>query len=321
MLWLEMSRDEIHGGGDWLFTNCLWAPSLKKGGGTWTFWESLLQVEAGDTVLHLRGTGRNAAFVGFSTADANGFETSNRPPSPGQWDYSGSFYYVPLKDFAPFTNPIPLHKTFLNQDNALRNYFAANKKLKADKKRLFYVIQAGRLQCLNGAYLSEVDDDLAKILLSDKNYLTQQNSQHIVHEVNTGEQVRNLLSRVGQKEFSDQVLNNYGHQCCFPQCTVGDSKFLVGAHIARWADVPDLRGAMSNGLCLCLMHDKAFEMGLFTISFELRVWVNRDKAELSSWGAAHLLPFHGQFIRTVTVSPSEAALAHHWERTMSHPEF
>lgn len=320
MLWLEMSRDEVHGGGDWSFTNCLWAPSLKQGGGKWPFWESLLQVEAGDTILHLRGKDKNAAFVGFSIANANGFETPNRPPHPGQWDYSPSFYYVPLKDFAPFASSIPLHKTFLNKDDALRKYFKSNK-IKADKKRLFYVIQAGRLQCLNGAYLSEVDSHLAKILLSSENYPTRQNTQHIVQDVNTGVQIRNLLSRIGQKEFSDQVRNNYAHKCCFPQCGVRDSKFLVGAHIARWADVEDLRGAMSNGLCLCLMHDKAFEMGLFTVSSDFRVWVNRNKAEGSDWGAAHLPPFHGQLIRTGIVAPSEAALSHHWERTGSYPEF
>ena len=31
MIWLEMSREEKHGGGEWSFQKCIWAPSHKKG--------------------------------------------------------------------------------------------------------------------------------------------------------------------------------------------------------------------------------------------------------------------------------------------------
>lgn len=30
MIWLEMSREEKHGGGEWSFQKCIWAPSHKK---------------------------------------------------------------------------------------------------------------------------------------------------------------------------------------------------------------------------------------------------------------------------------------------------
>jgi hypothetical protein len=80
MLWLEMSRDEFHGGGSWAFGQSLWSPSRKTNGARWAFWETLLRVGADDPVLHLRGKGDDAAFVGFSTAATDGFETSDRPP-------------------------------------------------------------------------------------------------------------------------------------------------------------------------------------------------------------------------------------------------
>jgi putative restriction endonuclease len=76
MFWLEMSREEAHGGGSWGFGQSLWSPSRKTNGTKWAFWETLMHVEAGDPVLHLRGKGDNAAFVGFSTAAVNGFETA-----------------------------------------------------------------------------------------------------------------------------------------------------------------------------------------------------------------------------------------------------
>ncbi len=53
MLWLEMSRDETHGGDEWGFGQSLWSPSRKTNGNRWAFWETVLSVEAGDPVLHL----------------------------------------------------------------------------------------------------------------------------------------------------------------------------------------------------------------------------------------------------------------------------
>lgn len=39
MVWIEMSRDEIHGGGEWGFKKCIWSPAYKKGDlkGSWLF--------------------------------------------------------------------------------------------------------------------------------------------------------------------------------------------------------------------------------------------------------------------------------------------
>lgn len=30
MMWIEMSRDEVHGGGDWAFAKCVWSPTHKN---------------------------------------------------------------------------------------------------------------------------------------------------------------------------------------------------------------------------------------------------------------------------------------------------
>jgi putative restriction endonuclease len=320
MFWLEMSRDETHGGGDWAFKKCLWSPSLKRGDTRWAFWDNLLEVQAGDSVLHLRGIGKKAAFVGFSIAEADGFQTTDRPPDAGQWGYSVDYYRVPLKEYTAFSTPILLIEIFSEHEKALRLYFEKNKQ-STNKRRLFYVVQSGRLQCLNGAYLSEVDKELAKILLN-ANLLTEKRANiQNAQDVSTREQIGQLLYRVGQREFSNQVRENYGSICCFPDCQVAEDRFLIGAHIARWADEPDLRGSISNGLCLCLMHDKAFEAGLFTLSFDLRIWVNKQKASHSKWAAEHINPYHGQYINTGNIQPSEEAIFHHWERVGCCPDF
>jgi putative restriction endonuclease len=126
MLWLEMSRDEAHGGGSWAFGQSLWSPSRKTNGTKWAFWDTLLQVETDDPVLHLRGKGDRASFVAFSTAAADGFETSDRPPSPGAWSYARSFYRVPLRDFTSLDDPMLLRGLFRRRETELRSYFMGN---------------------------------------------------------------------------------------------------------------------------------------------------------------------------------------------------
>jgi hypothetical protein len=55
MVYLEMARDEAHGGGTWAFTNCVWAPTEKRGDGRRAYWRMILEVREGDTTVHLRG--------------------------------------------------------------------------------------------------------------------------------------------------------------------------------------------------------------------------------------------------------------------------
>lgn len=136
MLWLEMSRDETHGGGSWGFGQCLWSPSRKTDGTRWSFWETLLDVKVGDPILHLRGKGNSAAFVGFSVAAADGFATEDRPPAPGEWGYADTFYRVPLQEFTLLSSPVLLREVFSRRDGELRTYFL-NNRAAVEKERLF----------------------------------------------------------------------------------------------------------------------------------------------------------------------------------------
>jgi hypothetical protein len=135
MIYLEMSRDEQHGGGSWGFTNCIWAPTKKKGaGGSWPFWEKVLQVREGDTIIHLRGKTPDAYFVGYSSASGDGFRTTQRPPDPGEWDYTEDFYRADLIGFAPFYRPISCGRLFEERAAELEKYFEINKSRGSAKK-------------------------------------------------------------------------------------------------------------------------------------------------------------------------------------------
>lgn len=88
-----MSRDETHGVGEWGFGKCLWSPSHKRGDRkrSWLFWKNLLDVQQGDVIIHLRGKGYLAAFVGYSVAATDGHETLEHPPKAGKWNYATSY--------------------------------------------------------------------------------------------------------------------------------------------------------------------------------------------------------------------------------------
>lgn len=264
------------------------------------------------------GGGNEAAFVGFSAASTNGYETAERPPDPTEWGSAQTFYRARLQDFTPLSSPIPLGEVFSKRDAELRAYYLSNRTAQ-EKERLFFVVQAGRLQCLNGAYLSQVSAELARLLLDEPMYSPQQSTHSLLRESDTGEQLRTLRTRVGQSEFSGRVRENYGMRFCFPDCDVAECAFLRGAHIARWADAPALRGDLSNGLCLCLMHDGAFEVGSFTVDLQYRVWVNPDRTTQSPWSTKHLLPCNGHQLRLGNVLPSKEALRNYWSRIDSRP--
>lgn len=87
---------------------------------------------------------------------------------------------------------------------------------------------------------------------------------------------REGVARRGQRPFRERVLANYGGQCAVcelrPATPRAASYFLRAGHIRPWADADDhQRLDPANGLSLCVVHDRAFEGGLFTLAENLTV--------------------------------------------------
>lgn len=308
MIWIEMSRDDMHGGGEWGFAKCLWSPAYKQGtrNSSWLFWNNILQVQKEDVVIHLRGKGHKANFVGYSVAATDGHETLERPPHAGMWGYATSFFRVLLKDYQEFEAPINLHDFFTVHKEALITYLH---KFQSSPTNRFFVLQSNRLQCLNGAYLSKCDEELLSLILNRE----AENSLAVVSShISTSEIWRKVKQRVGQTQFSDAVKKNYHNKCCFPGCKVNDPKFLVGSHIARWVDTPDKRGSISNGLCLCVLHDKAFENGYFSLDDELRIIISyKIEIQASNVFIEHIKPFEHEKIDFAEILPDKESIKEH----------
>jgi len=311
MIWLELRTHETQYDEGWNFTQSVWAPTAKENGSKWPFWSSVNQVIKGDIIFHLRHFKGEKQFLGYSTAATDSYITNKIPTQLAHgWDFSRMFYKADLKDYQAFSTPVQLFNFFSDNELTLRTIFNANKTDPAHK-HLFYAIQRNKLQCLFGAYFSELDERLSGLLVQG---ILQLNTNTTVSDrVETSEAMRNMKVRIGQQKFSENVKRNFEYKCCFPGCNVVGRNFLIGGHIDRWCDNMDLRGETANGICLCLMHDKAFEHGYFTLDTEYKICLNPNSVR-AAWLNEFLHSGLNMEIKPRRIDLSIAAIKRHQDR-------
>ena len=78
--------------------------------------------------------------------------------------------------------------------------------------------------------------------------------------------------RVNQQFFRSAILAAYENKCCITDLNI--PSLLVASHIVPWSKDPDNRMNLSNGLCLNPLHDKAFDLGLITITTSFKVKIS-----------------------------------------------
>jgi hypothetical protein len=78
-----------------------------------------------------------------------------------------------------------------------------------------------------------------------------------------------------QKAFADQVKSNYGSKCAITGIETRD--FLVAAHIVPWSKDQSIRLDPSNGICLSLLVDRAFEKGYLLIDDDHTVRIDWER--------------------------------------------
>jgi hypothetical protein len=82
------------------------------------------------------------------------------------------------------------------------------------------------------------------------------------------EQQRTVMTRSGQAFFRRMVLSSYRSICSV--CGVDEPRILVASHIKPWSVDKANRLNPRNGICLCALHDAAFDDGLMTLDDSLR---------------------------------------------------
>jgi len=93
--------------------------------------------------------------------------------------------------------------------------------------------------------------------------------------------------RVNQRFFRSTILTSYESRCCITGLAI--PTLLSASHIAPWAKDPNNRMNPRNGLCLNLLHHKAFDDGLITITPEFRVRVSSSLTNSTTGDANNTL--------------------------------
>lgn len=87
-----------------------------------------------------------------------------------------------------------------------------------------------------------------------------------------GERVVSTRARIGQAFFRSAVLSAYEYRCCISGLAV--PQLLVASHIVPWKADAKNRLNPQNGLCLSVLHDKAFDLGLICLTDDMMVRVS-----------------------------------------------
>ena len=84
--------------------------------------------------------------------------------------------------------------------------------------------------------------------------------------------------RTKQSVFRRMILSSYVGRCCITG--LSDARLLVASHIVPWNEDRKNRLNPQNGLCLNVLHDKAFDRGLITVSPDLTISVSPELSRL-----------------------------------------
>ncbi|MBN3750414.1 HNH endonuclease [Burkholderia sp. Se-20373] len=103
-----------------------------------------------------------------------------------------------------------------------------------------------------------------------------------------------------QKVFASAVKDNYGHRCAITGIESKD--FLVASHIVPWSEDQNIRLDPSNGICLSLIMDRAFERGHLLIEDDLTVRVDWVRVGGDAVLRRQLEPYDGQKLTSPTTA-------------------
>lgn len=118
---------------------------------------------------------------------------------------------------------------------------------------------------------------------------------------------------LGRSRFRSAVLSAYAFRCCVTG--LAEPQLLEAAHIASWRDDPEHGLNPRNGLCLSVLHHRAFDRGLIAFDDDFCLLVSPQLAERDDeFAATAFTSFAGKPIaRPTKFAPDPDALAYHRE--------
>ena len=101
-----------------------------------------------------------------------------------------------------------------------------------------------------------------------------------------------------QKAFAGAVKANYEYRCAIAGVVTKD--FLVASHIVPWSEDQSIRLDPSNGICLSLLLDRAFEKGYLQIEDDLTIRIDWGRVGDDQALRSQLEPYNGQKLSAPT---------------------
>jgi hypothetical protein len=95
-----------------------------------------------------------------------------------------------------------------------------------------------------------------------------------------------------QRAFANAVKSNYGYRCAITGIKTRD--FLIASHIVPWSEDQSIRLDPSNGICLSVLMDRAFEKGHLLIDDDLSIRINWTKVGNDLALRRYLEPYDGK---------------------------
>lgn len=94
-------------------------------------------------------------------------------------------------------------------------------------------------------------------------------NQGINKRNNPTESKSEIRVRVYQNKLREIVLDNYKSACAI--CEINKPDLLVCSHIKPWKADKEERLNPRNAICFCVLHDKMFDKGYFSIDSEFKI--------------------------------------------------
>lgn len=166
---------------------------------------------------------------------------------------------------------------------------------------------------------SEFTQEMLKVVIAltagvahDSDKIVEQEEDLILPESFVGKERKiQTRARVGQNVFRKFVLSSYNFKCCISELSV--PRLLVASHIVPWKDDEENRLNPRNGLCLSMIHDKAFDLGMLTVTEDLKVRVSKKyHSEKDKFFESAVGSFDGKrLVLPNKFSPNQEFLAYH----------
>jgi putative restriction endonuclease len=115
--------------------------------------------------------------------------------------------------------------------------------------------------------------------------------------------------------FRNQVLTAYEHRCavCGFQLLLSGSPIALDAAHIKWHQAAG-PGILQNGICLCVLHHKTFDLGVFTVGHDSVITVSEEASGICGFQEA-ILAFHGKRLRSPIqqeARPAAEFIDWHW---------